>query len=68
MTDGGATRVARLNFFATVFAFKFSNHDLPWLVIPVFQDMRNVEVHRANMTACKHQVNAWEYVHRSFLK
>ena len=49
---------AKLNFLAAIFAFKFSDDDLSRLVIPVFQDVRNVETHIANMNGTQAQVNA----------
>ena len=36
----------KLNFLFAVFPFKFANHDLPGLVIPRFEQVRNVEIHR----------------------
>jgi hypothetical protein len=48
----------QLNFLRTITALKFPDNDLPRLVVPMFEQMRNVEVHGANMAACFRQVNA----------
>ena len=37
---------AELDFFLAVFALKLANHDLPGLVIPRVEQIRNVEIHR----------------------
>ena len=37
---------AQLDFFFAVFALELANDDLPGLVIPCVEQMRNVEIHR----------------------
>lgn len=37
---------AELDFFLPVFALKFPNDNLPGLVIPRLEQMRNIEIHR----------------------
>jgi hypothetical protein len=37
---------AELDLFFAVFAFKFPNDDLPGLIVPRVEQMRNVEIHR----------------------
>ena len=36
---------AKLNFFCPIPAFETTNHDLAGLIIPVLEQMRNIEVH-----------------------
>lgn len=47
-----------LDLLDTITALEFSNNDLTWFVVPMLQEMRNVEVHGANMAARFLQVNA----------
>ena len=49
---------AELNFFLTILADKLPHHHLARVVIPVFQEVGNVEIHGLNMAGAEGQVNA----------
>src|SRR5579871_1250838 len=47
----------KLNLLLAVSSLEFSNHDLPRLIGPLFEEWRNIEIHSANMAANARQVN-----------
>src|SRR5207244_1802480 len=47
----------QLNSLGAVLGFEFSNGNLPRLVVPILQEVRDVEVHGRNMDAVFFQVN-----------
>lgn len=49
---------SELNFFLPIFGFKPADDHFPWLIIPLRQKMRYIEIHAPNMYAINMQVNA----------
>src|SRR5216117_3193078 len=49
---------SQLDLLGAILGFEFSNGNLPRLVVPVLQEVRDVEIHGGNMDAVFFQVNA----------
>src|SRR5439155_10559063 len=48
---------SQLDFLGAVLGFELSNGNLPRLVVPILQEVRDVEIHGRNMDAVFFQVN-----------
>src|SRR6266498_4105064 len=49
---------SQLDFLGAILGFEFPNGNLPRLVVPFLQEVRDVEIHGGNMDAVLFQVNA----------